>query len=81
MSNFSNSPGASTRLEQKADSNGGKPPNFGLIVAVASVLLVLGLIAAYVLVGADGRHLLPKLRPNPHPTSRLSLPGDGLNLA
>lgn len=49
-----------------------KGPNFLLIVILASIVLIAGLIAAYFLVSADGRKMLPH-RKNPEPNS-LSLP-------
>lgn len=45
-----------------------KGPNFGLILILASIVLILGLIAAYFLVSEDGRKLLPHGK-NPRPNS------------
>ena len=45
-----------------------KGPNFLLIVVLASVAIVIGLIAAYFLVSADGRKMIPHGK-NPQPNS------------
>ena len=52
-----------------------KGPNFGLIVALACIAMLLVFAAALFVLRGD-RRLLPH-RPDPHPTSSLVVPGTG----
>jgi hypothetical protein len=46
-----------------------KKPNFTLIMVLTGATLLVLFLAAYVLLTADGRRLLPKTHQDPHPTS------------
>jgi hypothetical protein len=49
----------------------GKNPNFLLVVVLSGVALVGLLVAAWLLVGENGRKLLPGLHHDPHHTSSI----------
>jgi len=52
-----------------------KKPNFGLVVTLAAIVLLVLMVVAYFTVDWDGKRLLPHHRPA-HPNSQLSLPGE-----
>ena len=51
-----------------------KNPNFLLVVMMSAAALIFIFICAYFLVGAKGKKLLPRLHPDPQPTSYLMQP-------
>lgn len=61
----------------------GQPPeddgNFLHVVIYAGIFLVIGLIAAFILLKGVGKHIIPG-RHDPHPTSHLILPTTGSTL-
>ena len=56
----------------------GKNPNFLLVVVLSGVALLGLLVAAWLLVGDNGRKLLPGLHHDPQHTSSLRRQGSGL---
>ena len=47
-----------------------KKPNFGLIVFLSAVALIVIFICAYIALRGDGKKMLPKIHDN-HPTSQM----------
>lgn len=58
-----------------------KEANFGVVVLLAGLALVVIFIVAVAFVGADGRHILPRTRPsNFEPTSQLIMPASNQSI-
>ena len=57
---------------------GGRPPgpNFGLIVALAGVFIIVGILIAYLFAGDFAKHI-HAIHPDKHPTSQLVMPRYG----
>jgi hypothetical protein len=53
-----------------------KGPNFGLIVALFCVTIILIFLGAFVVLKINGRHLMPH-KPNPQPNAALVRQGAG----
>jgi hypothetical protein len=53
--------------------------NFLQVVIYAGIFLVLGLIAAFILIKGVGKHIVPG-KHDPHPTSQVVLPSAGKSL-
>jgi hypothetical protein len=51
-----------------------KGPNFLLIVILSGAATFIVLLGAVLLLNASGKRALPKLHPDPHPTSSILLP-------